>query len=223
MRKYSLILIAFVAISCNKHQQPQQPLIFGSSYNYQFNKEIIIGADTQQVDSIFKKDFDIDRSHVWVVGSFGAYSHVRKYYVKPDIQRLINRYIIKHHNPNWKYSTVHPTAYNYLFTYQNEQGHLEYSWLNTKSHSDDEDTALAFFNGLKQEIERSPSCNRQCKLFLRDLELLIKREDFPFLPIQQKIFLEKFIETQLTPSQKELLKRVVNLNEVKFVDTSGNP
>lgn len=221
MKKYTIfivVLLGFVGLSCNRNQQVHQPIIFESSYHFQFGTTLIIGSDSQRIDSIFNKYFDLALRQVYVADSFGAYSTIRKYYINSNIEKTINNYLLEHHNPKWKCNNVRPLYYHYRFTCVNKQGILDHYCLITESYSNDKDTALVFLKGLEERIEGLTSCHEQCKLFLRDLKLSIKGEQLPLLPIQKKIFLEKFFETQLTSDQERLLRSVINLDEIHFVD-----
>jgi len=199
MKKYLLLLLPFFA-SCHDKVKDVSAIWFTSRYNWDYTTDIIIGKDTQTVDSIYNREFNFYYTYGGRTtgDSFSCSLHVRKYYISRGLNNLIMAYMKDHCDKKVNCDSVGRSnvfvlpEYIYYIKSINKRSNGQQCCMERKQD------ALVYFIGLKNKIVHSPYYNKQCIFMLKDLRTLFDAERF-FPTPEKQLWLLK----HATPDDKE--------------------
>lgn len=195
--KKKLFFVAFsiilFSLSCNKMAVKRKPIIFeGWLINNHWRPNwLIIGSDTQQVDSVFNS-----LAPYKFIGSVHVYPVIKKYFITKDMQDIINEYISNYCPSSFMCDSInHVTSdgYFYHFTGYYYEGDITDCCMAQKKD------AILFYIGLEEKILQLKVHNKQREQFLADLRLLLELR--PFNPPPEE---KRRIKSKLSPDKWQL-------------------
>lgn len=216
--KYSIILLALLLVSCKREPIVYEPIVltgifYQRPYKRLFNV-LILGSDTQAVDSIYEQMYDdIFPNGFRSVPEFAftdsvlMESYVRKYYIPQALVKDMNNYIMDHCNKEVDYEIVAYRQTIYKYTVHNRKGKPVECGMNNV------DEAKIYNNELKKIIESSLKDTLQRNPLLVDLLFFTYSHMFLFREDQK----EMGLRYKKTPEERK--KYIKGWEEIKQLES----
>lgn len=177
---YLLIILAFA--SCKKNNNDSNPLVLSAMLDSRYSLELIIGSDTQKVDSLYDDYFNktIRYTSYYHNDTLRAEAIISKHYLSNNLMSIINEYINNHRNSNISCDNTFMITTNcILFTYDQDNNLVKTCMLRKDLPT--------FLEGLLNDLKKQPYNNEEnYKLLVEDLNALCYSKIFPHTMQQLK-------------------------------------
>lgn len=188
MKKNNLIVIIMLfIISCKDSKDTKVVFNFISEENL-YSYSLILGTDTQKVDSLFNAYYNKGIIHSFrMSGNYETYDtitldfHLRKYYIPVELAQILNNMPNECNLTFNEDSLNHSLGKMYEFRYPNNKSCFLY-------HVDD---ANKYFKQLETKVDKLNISDSNTKFILEDLKALLNFETF-FISERQKNIIREF-------------------------------